>query len=99
MTVLSRQSIIVTRSWDDGHCLNLCLAELLVEHHLPGTFNIAPASVALAPADRLPRSAIAIISEQFEIGVRTVTYPRLTDLSETFARQDGAIADMNEDVR
>ncbi len=88
MTALRTEPVIVTTSWDDGHCLDLRLAEILDNHCLPGTFYIAPASAELTPADRLSRSGIATISKQFEIGAHTLTHPRLTSLPGTAARQE-----------
>ena len=88
MTALQFERIIVTTSWDDGHCLDVRLAEILEEHELPGTFYIAPASAEIAPADRLSRSDITAISKKFEIGAHTFTHPRLTSLTEAAARQE-----------
>ena len=88
MTTPSRQSAIVTTSWDDGHRLDVRLAEMLVDNQLPGTFYIAPLSAEIAPGDRLSRSAIELISDQFEIGAHTITHRRLTTLGEAAAREE-----------
>jgi peptidoglycan-N-acetylglucosamine deacetylase len=88
MTVLPRQPAIVTTSWDDGHRLDLRLAEMLVDNRLPGTFYVAPFSVEMASADRLSRSAIKLIAGQFEIGAHTVTHQRLTTLHAVAARKE-----------
>jgi peptidoglycan/xylan/chitin deacetylase (PgdA/CDA1 family) len=88
MTAFRRKPVTVTTSWDDGHSLDLRLAEILDEYRLPGTFYISPASVELAPAERLSRSEIAIISERFEIGAHTYTHPRLTSLTKVAARKE-----------
>jgi len=88
MTGFEREPITVTTSWDDGHGLDLHLAALLDEFALPGTFYIAPASGEFAPAERLSRSEIAVISEQFEIGAHTLTHPRLTSLTREAAWQE-----------
>jgi peptidoglycan/xylan/chitin deacetylase (PgdA/CDA1 family) len=88
MTTPSRQPAIVTTSWDDGHRLDVRLAEMLVENHLLGTFYVAPLSAEIAPRDRLSRSAIELLSDQFEIGAHTVTHRRLTTLGEAVAREE-----------
>src|ERR1700722_20376337 len=76
----SYEPVTVTTSWDDGHCLDLHLAEILEEYRLPATFYISPASAEIAPADRLSRAGIRRIAERFEIGAHTLTHPRLTSL-------------------
>ena len=54
----SHEPVTVTTSWDDGHRLDLRLAEILDEYQLPATFYISPASTEIAPADRLsPRES------------------------------------------
>jgi peptidoglycan-N-acetylglucosamine deacetylase len=85
MTDSVREPVIVTTSWDDGHRLDLRLAELLDEHELTGTFYIAPHSHELAPADRLSATETARIAERFEIGAHTLTHPCLTSLPRSAA--------------
>ena len=84
----SHEQVIVTTSWDDGHCLDLRLAEILDEYQLPGTFYISSASAEIAPADRLSHAGIRGIAERFEIGAHTLTHPRLTSLPVAAARHE-----------
>lgn len=88
MTDSVRDRVIVTTSWDDGHRLDLRLAELLDEYELPGTFYIAPYSQELAPLDRLSEAETARLSERFEIGAHTLTHPSLTSLPKATARHE-----------
>ncbi len=71
----------ITTSWDDGHPLDLRLAELLARHGLAGTFYV-PLSNS---RPTLSTGEIRELSKQFEIGAHTVHHLRLTDLSATEA--------------
>jgi peptidoglycan/xylan/chitin deacetylase (PgdA/CDA1 family) len=84
----SHEPATVTTSWDDGHCLDLRLAEILDEYQLPATFYISSASTEIAPADRLSHAGIRSIAERFEIGAHTLTHPRLTSLPVAAARHE-----------
>jgi peptidoglycan/xylan/chitin deacetylase (PgdA/CDA1 family) len=84
----SHEPVTVTTSWDDGHFLDLRLAEILDECQLPATFYISSASVEIAPADRLSHTGIRDIAERFEIGAHTLTHPRLTSLPVAVARHE-----------
>lgn len=88
MVESARLPAIVTTSWDDGHRLDTRLAEMLMDNGLVGTFYVAPASAEIASEDRLTRSAITLIADQFEIGAHTMTHPRLTRLKESAAREE-----------
>lgn len=74
----------ITTSWDDGHPLDLRLAELLARYSLPGTFYV-PLSNS---RPTLSTGEIRGLSKQFEIGAHTVHHVRLTDLSATEARDE-----------
>lgn len=74
----------ITTSWDDGHPLDLRLAELLARHGLAGTFYV-PLSNS---RPTLSRVEIRELSKQFEIGAHTVHHLRLTDLSATEANAE-----------
>jgi peptidoglycan-N-acetylglucosamine deacetylase len=84
----SPEPVIVTTSWDDGHRLDLRLAEILDDYRLPATFYISSASAEIAPADRLSPAGIRSIAERFEIGAHTLTHPRLTSLPVAAARYE-----------
>jgi len=81
-------SLLVTTSWDDGHRLDLDLADLLDRHGLTGTFYIAPRSVELAPHDRMRADHIRSVASRFEIGGHTLTHRALPSLTLSEARQE-----------
>jgi peptidoglycan/xylan/chitin deacetylase (PgdA/CDA1 family) len=84
----SRSGLVVTTSWDDGHVLDLGLAEMLARHGIPATFYIAPRSVELAPEDRLTAAQIAEIAGAFEIGGHTLHHLRLPSVSLPVAEDE-----------
>lgn len=74
-----RLTPVVTTSWDDGHPLDLRLAELLASAGLSGTFY-----VPLATGERkvMGRSALLALRQMgMEIGSHTVTHRVLTRLA------------------
>lgn len=73
--------VIVTTSWDDGHVLDLRLAELLKKYDLRGTFYIAPKNREFKSAELLRDPQIRKLGEDFEIGAHTMTHPRLGKIS------------------
>jgi len=79
---------IVTTSWDDGHVLDLRLANLLARYGIRGTFYVAPQNVEFAPGRRLDDAAIAKLATGFEIGAHTLTHRRLTTLSLKEAQRE-----------
>jgi len=82
------RSLLVTTSWDDGHRLDLELADMLDRHGLAGTFYIAPRSVELAPDDRMTADQIRSLASRFEIGGHTLTHRPLPSLTLSEARQE-----------
>ena len=76
-----RPAITVTTSWDDGHVLDLRLAELLNTYRLPATFYISPDNREFKPADRLSPEQVRQLGANFEIGAHTLTHPRLTTIT------------------
>lgn len=86
--VKSKPTIIVTTSWDDGHVLDLKLAELLTKYGLRGTFYIAPDNHEIAPAKRLTAAQIKDLSQKFEIGAHTLTHPRLPEVGDATAAHE-----------
>jgi len=80
--------VLVTTSWDDGHVLDECLADLLNRYEIPGTFYLAPRNVELAEGDRLTPRAIAALADSFEIGGHTLTHRRLPTLPDAEAREE-----------
>lgn len=77
--------LYVTTSWDDGHELDLRLAELLARYGIYGTFYISKDYVE----PRLSEEEIRSLAEKQEIGAHTLTHPNLTMLPD-----DAALAEM-----
>lgn len=76
------KKVIVTTSWDDGHKLDLKLAELLNKYGIKGTFYISPKNREFKSEDLLSDEEIIKLNKDFEIGAHTMTHPRLTIISE-----------------
>jgi peptidoglycan-N-acetylglucosamine deacetylase len=74
----------LTTSWDDGHPLDLCLAELLAKHGLRGTFYV-PRS---APNGTMHAAQIRELAFGFEIGAHTLDHVVLTRANLDRARQE-----------
>ena len=69
-----RPETYITTSWDDGHPLDLRIAELLDKHGLRGTFYVpmsAETGIMTAPQ-------IRELSSAFEIGAHTINHAALT---------------------
>ena len=71
------KKIIVTTSWDDGHELDLKLADLLNKYNLKGTFYIPKISNLKSLTDENLKE----ISKTQEIGAHTLTHPDLREIS------------------
>lgn len=74
----------ITTSWDDGHPLDLRLADLLRRYALPATFYV-PRS---APTPTLSPAQIRELSRDFELAAHTLNHVELTRADETQARQE-----------
>lgn len=74
----------ITTSWDDGHPLDLRLADLLEKHAVPATFYVPLESErgTLAPGK------IRELATRFEVGGHTVRHSDLTVLSDENARAE-----------
>ena len=73
--------IIVTTSWDDGHSLDVRLAELLDKYGLRGTFYVPLRHEGHAV---MSNNEICYIQKKgMEIGAHTLTHPVLTKLHPT----------------
>jgi peptidoglycan/xylan/chitin deacetylase (PgdA/CDA1 family) len=74
----------ITTSWDDGHPLDLRLAELLHKYGLPATFYI--------PLDNelpvLTPSQVRELSAEFELGAHTAHHCDLVTVSDEIARRE-----------
>jgi peptidoglycan/xylan/chitin deacetylase (PgdA/CDA1 family) len=78
----------VTTSWDDGHQLDLRLADELATRGLPGTFYISPLCLEIPQAQRLTPTTLRQLAEISEIGGHTLTHPRLPTISLDEARRE-----------
>ncbi|HVF97561.1 MAG TPA: polysaccharide deacetylase family protein [Flavisolibacter sp.] len=70
----------ITTSWDDGHPLDLKLADLLAKYNLPATFYI-PKVNAERPV--MPEQQLKELAKNFEIGGHTLNHVRLATTSST----------------
>lgn len=74
----------ITTSWDDGHRLDLRVADLLDRYGLTGTFYIAREYIQ----PRMSDDEIAALAARHEIGAHTLTHPILTKLSPEKAKSE-----------
>ena len=74
---MNGQPLYVTTSWDDGHPLDLRLAEMLSKYAIPATFYIPLKN----DRDLVGSSEIRALGAQFEIGGHTVTHCDMRSLS------------------
>jgi peptidoglycan-N-acetylglucosamine deacetylase len=81
---MSNPTFTITTSWDDGHSLDLRLADLLDRYGQKGTFYIARDYLP----ERLTEPQIRELSARHEIGAHTLTHPVLTDISPERAREE-----------
>ena len=71
--------VVVSTSWDDGHPLDLKLADLLSEYGVNGTFYVAPFNKERAV---IGISDLVAFSEHFEVGAHTLTHSDLRFLDD-----------------
>lgn len=76
--------MLITTSWDDGHPLDLRIAELLSRYSLPATFYIPIKNMrpTLAP------SQIRDLAQTFEVGAHTVHHVRLVEVDPKRAKTE-----------
>jgi peptidoglycan/xylan/chitin deacetylase (PgdA/CDA1 family) len=77
---------LFTTSWDDGHPLDLRVAELLAKYGLPGTFYVP----GRGPAQVMDGTAVRNLSAGFEIGAHTMTHGSLLAMSDEQVRSEMA---------
>ena len=75
------KKIIVTTSWDDGHKLDIRLANLLKKYGIKATFYISPEDHEYKKEDLLTNEEIKNLAKDFEIGAHTITHPHLSKIS------------------
>ena len=83
-----QRRVCVSTSWDDGHVLDLRLAQLLGQYGIRGTFYIAPHDFESAQDERLTTQQMRALAQDFEIGAHTMTHRSLTDLPDDAARAE-----------
>ncbi len=79
------KKVIITTSWDDGHPLDLKLAELLLRYNVPATFYIPVKNIG-RPC--LTATELIQIARNFDIGGHAYHHTDLTRLSQAEARQE-----------
>ena len=84
---MEKKQIIITTSWDDGHALDLRLAELLDKYSIKATFYV-PLNNAEHPV--MQPSELDVLADKFEIGGHTVNHIYLNTLGEEEARYEVA---------
>lgn len=80
----SGHKFVLTTSWDDGHPLDLRIAELLAEYQLKGTFYVPCQN----GHELLSAAQTRGIAETFEVGAHTVHHVDLTSVTDSVARQE-----------
>jgi peptidoglycan-N-acetylglucosamine deacetylase len=76
--------MIITTSWDDGHVLDLKLADMLDRHGLKGTFYIARQYLD----ERMIDTQLSDLSQRHELGAHTLTHPTLIEIDDTQAHEE-----------
>lgn len=80
-----RPRTIFTTSWDDGHPLDVRLAELLSEHGFQGTFYVPLRNREGLPV--MPPGDLRCLDQGFEIGSHTIDHCYLSSVSAVEARR------------
>ncbi|MDQ7026902.1 MAG: polysaccharide deacetylase family protein [Anaerolineae bacterium] len=77
-------TVSITSSWDDGHVLDLRVADMLDRYGLTGTFYIARDFLD----ERMSDSQLQDLAQRHEVGAHTLTHPVLTEISLEQARDE-----------
>lgn len=75
---------VITTSWDDGHSLDVRLAELLYRKGITGTFYIPKSARYREVSDAF----LTMLAGSFEIGAHSLTHPDLTTLDHAAQWQE-----------
>ena len=76
---------IITTSWDDGHPLDLNLAELLHKYDIPATFYIPSSNSERKVMDS---REIREIAQHYDVGGHTMHHVNLTQISPREAKRE-----------
>lgn len=79
-----RREACITTSWDDGHPLDLRLADMLDRHGVPATFYIPRSS----EFGTMGAAEVRELSRRFEIGAHTLNHRVLTRIGDAEAEQE-----------
>jgi hypothetical protein len=74
----AQRAAIITTSWDDGHPLDMRLAEMLAHHGIPATFYVPRSS----EFGTMPAADVREIARGFEIGAHTLSHGVLTNAGD-----------------
>src|SRR5579884_3128330 len=74
----------LTTSWDDGHPLDLRVADLLAKHNLHGTFYVPREAATGTMTDAQLRD----LADRFEVGAHTLHHVWLTHASDSEAEHE-----------
>ena len=79
-----KRATYITTSWDDGHPLDLRVADLLDKYGLRGTFYVPQT----AEHGTMTPAQVCELSRTFEVGAHTLQHVDLTETTEQEARQE-----------
>ncbi|MFV0457792.1 MAG: polysaccharide deacetylase family protein [Actinomycetales bacterium] len=82
------KTLTVTTSWDDGHPLDLRVADLLDKYAVKGTFYVAPRNIEFPASGRIDPVQLADLAGRHEIGAHTMTHRRLPQLDDATAHRE-----------
>ena len=83
---LEMTQAVVTTSWDDGHPLDLRVAELLARYGLTGTFYVPLNCSHRQVMDK--QQLLALRELGMEVGSHTMTHPQLTKITRESAMRE-----------
>lgn len=78
------RELVITTSWDDGHPLDLRIANLLSKHRLSGTFYVALETGHPVVSKQQVRD----LARDFEIGAHTVHHVELPTVPDLVAKEE-----------
>lgn len=79
-----KNPMVLTTSWDDGHPLDMRVAELLAKYNLSGTFYIPFENSRTV----MTSSVIRDLADRFEVGAHTIHHVDLAEVSSEVAEAE-----------